>query len=74
MSYVTIRISKAIRGTLRELARAEGRSMLALVDEAVETLRRRRFLERVNEAYAALRNDRRAWEGVLTERKEWDGL
>jgi hypothetical protein len=27
-----------------ELARAEGKSMLAVVDEAVETLRRQRFL------------------------------
>jgi len=72
MSYGTIRISDAARGTLRQLARAEGKSMLALVDEAVETLRRQRFLEQVNAAYATLRSDPRAWEEVECERREWD--
>ena len=42
MGYGTVRISDAARGTLRELARAEGKSMLALLDEAVEVLRRQR--------------------------------
>jgi mRNA interferase MazF len=72
MGYGTIRISDAARGTLRELARAEGKSMLALLDEAVEALRRQRFLEQVNAAYAALRDDPRAWEGIQAERREWD--
>jgi hypothetical protein len=72
MGYGTVRISDAARGTLRELARAEGKSMLALLDEAVEALRRQRFLEQVNDAYAALRDDPRAWEGVEAERREWD--
>lgn len=72
MSYGTIRISDTARGTLRELARAEGKSMLALIDEAVEVLRRQRFLEQVNAAYAALRDDRRAWEEIQAERGEWD--
>jgi predicted transcriptional regulator len=69
MGYGTIRISDEARGTLRELARAEGTSMLALLDEAVEALRRQRFLEQVNAAYAALRDDPRAWEGIQAERK-----
>jgi hypothetical protein len=72
MGYGTIRISDTARGTLRELARAEGKSMLALVDEAVETLRRQRFLEQVNAAYASLRDDPRAWEDVEAERSAWD--
>ena len=72
MGYGTIRISNAARGTLRELARTEGKSMLALLDEAVEALRRQRFLEQVNDAYAALRDDPRAWEEVQAERREWD--
>ena len=72
MGYGTIRISDTARGTLRELARAEGRSMLALIDEAVETLRRQRFLERVNAAYASLRDDPSTWNEVEAERREWD--
>ena len=72
MGYGTIRISDSARGALRELARAEGKSMLALMDEAVEALRRQRFLEQVNAAYAALRSDPQAWEEIEAERREWD--
>ena len=46
--------------------------MLALLDEAVETLRRQRFLERLNTAYATIRSDAREWETVENERREWD--
>ena len=73
MGYGTVRISDATHGTLRELAHAEGTSMQALLDEAVELLRRRRFLERVNTAYAALRGNPRAWAEVEQERHQWDG-
>jgi len=46
--------------------------MLALLDEAVESLRRQRFLEQVNAAYGALRADARGWEAVENERRAWD--
>lgn len=72
MGYGTIRISDSARDTLRGLARAEGKSMLALVDEAVEALRRQRFLEQVNAAYAVLRQDRAAWSDIEAERGAWD--
>ncbi len=72
MGYGTIRISEGAHGTLREMSRSEGKPMATLLDEAVETLRRQRFLERVNTAYAALRSDARAWEAVERERREWD--
>lgn len=72
MGYGTIRISDTAHGTLREMSRAEGKPMAALLDEAVETLRRQRFLEQVNAAYAALRADPRAWEAIEGERREWD--
>ncbi len=68
----TTRISARAHGILRELSRAEGKPMLALLDEAVEVLRRRRFLERVNAAYATLRSDRGAWEAIEAERRAWD--
>ena len=72
MSYGTTRISASAHGTLREMSKAEGKPMLALLDEAVEALRRQRFLERLNTAYATLRADARAWEAVENERREWD--
>jgi hypothetical protein len=72
MGYGTIRISDSAHGTLRELSRTEGKPMLSLVDEAVEALRRQRFLEQLNTAYATLRADPRAWEAIESERREWD--
>ena len=72
MSYATTRISVAAHGILREMSKAEGKSMLALLDEAVESLRRQRFLERLNAAYATLRADSRTWEAIEDERREWD--
>ena len=72
MGYGTTRISASAHGILREMSRAEGKPMLALLDEAVEALRRHRFLEQVNAAYATLRADSRAWEVIESERREWD--
>lgn len=67
-----MRISRAARAMLRTLARREGRTMQALLEEAVESLRRQRFLEAVNTAYASLRGDAKAWAAVEAERREWD--
>ncbi len=72
MGYGTIRISDGAHGALREMSRSEGKPMATLLDEAVETLRRQRFLEQVNAAYAALRETPGTWESIEAERREWD--
>jgi len=72
MGHTTVRISDVARETLREMSRVEGRPMQALLEEAVETLRRKRFLEEVNAAYASLRRDAAAWAAVERERRDWD--
>jgi predicted DNA-binding protein len=72
MGHGTIRISDGAHEALRKMSRAEGKPMAALLDEAVETLRRQRFLEQVNEAYTALRADAGAWAAVEMERRAWD--
>jgi hypothetical protein len=73
MGYGTTRISVAAQGILRQMAKAEGKPMVTVLDEAVEALRRQRFLEGVNAAYAALRADPGAWFAVERERRAWDG-
>jgi predicted transcriptional regulator len=72
MGYTTVRITENAHRTLKGLARADGRSMQALLDDAIETLRRKRFLEQTNQAFAALRKDAAAWTALESERKEWD--
>jgi hypothetical protein len=72
MRYGTTRISSSAQGILRDLAKADGRSMVALLDEAVEALRRQRFLTDLNTAYAKLRADPDAWAELENERRAWD--
>ena len=67
MGYTTVRISDSTRDILRELARIEGRPMQALLHDAVEALRRRRFLEDVNTAYTSLRGNPKEWEAFKLE-------
>ncbi len=72
MAYGTTRISAAAHSVLREMSRVDGKPMLALLDEAIEALRRQRFLEQVNVAYATLRADPRSWKAIEGERREWE--
>src|SRR5438552_1852283 len=55
MAHTTVRISDSAREILREMAHVEGRPMQALLDDANETFRRKRFSEEINAAYATLR-------------------
>ncbi|MFH1177547.1 MAG: toxin-antitoxin system protein [Acidobacteriota bacterium] len=68
---VTVRISGKSHKALAELAQKEGRSLQATLDEAIESLRRRRILTETNHAFAALRADSRAWREEEVEREAW---
>lgn len=72
MNTMTVRISDTSRNILRELAKREDASMQAILDKAIESYRRRLFLEEVNNAYAALRQDTKAWAQISKERAIWD--
>ncbi len=67
-----IRITSRSKAVLRALARQEGKPMQAVLDEAIEHYRREKFLDEVNAAYAALRNDSKAWKEEQAERALWD--
>jgi len=67
-----VRIRKETQNILRELAANEGKPMQAILDLAIEEYRRQRFLQEANAAYAALRNNPKAWKAELAERKVWD--
>ena len=73
MSGPTVRISARTRQTLRELSEQTGKTMQAILDQAVEDYRRKAFLEAVNAAYAALRADPEAWAEVEKERRSMAG-
>lgn len=72
MSTAVVRISEDSRKRLRELASREGATMQQVLDRALEIYRRQRFLDRVNNAYRALRKDVATWAEVEREREDWD--
>lgn len=72
MPTTTIRISASTRRVLGELARQDGKSLQAVIDRAVETYRRQRFLEGLHHDFEALRNDPDAWQTEKKERAVWD--
>jgi predicted DNA-binding protein len=73
MSSATVRISLTARDQLRDLSVHVGRPMQTVIEEAIDLYRRRCFLEEVNAAYAALRDDPEAWSELEAERAAWDG-
>jgi hypothetical protein len=54
------------------MAQHDGRSMQELLEEAVEALRRKRFLQEVNSAYASLRLESEAWASERRQRRQWE--
>jgi predicted transcriptional regulator len=73
MASLTVRISPAAHANLRQLADEGGETMQAILEKAVESYRRQRFMEEFNAAYAALRADSQAWSEIEKERAIWDG-
>ena len=54
------------------MAEEKGRPMQIVLDDAVEELRRARFLDEMNQAYALLKADAKAWNENEKERMVWE--
>ncbi|MFN2453125.1 MAG: CopG family transcriptional regulator [Pyrinomonadaceae bacterium] len=72
MQSVNVRISSQSYQILKSLSEEKGKSMQSVIDEAIEDLRRRKMLEATNEAFAALKADKKAWKDELKERELWE--
>jgi predicted transcriptional regulator len=64
----TLRVSEPTRDRFAELARATGRPMSQLLDDAADALERRLFFDQLTAGYAALREKPGAWNEVEAER------
>ncbi len=64
----TIRVSEPTRDRFARLARATGRPMSQLVDEAADALERRVFFDQLSARYEVLRADPNAWSEIEAER------
>ena len=72
MPSSTVRINERTHQTLKELARASGKPMQAILEHAIEEERRRRFFDEADAAYAQLRADPKAWAEYKEEMALWD--
>ena len=72
MATTTIRVSLRTRDVLRELAQTSGRSMRAVVEQALEQYRRQLLLAATNAAYAALRAAPEAGADLEQEPLAWE--
>ena len=68
----TVRINPESHRKLKTLAEDLGASMPAVLEQAIEALRRQRFLDQASQAYGELRRDKKAWAAEQAERKAWD--
>jgi len=64
-----VRIGREHQRTLRQLAERMGESMRAVVEKAIDELKRKQFFEEFNTAYGTIRNDPKAWKEELEERR-----
>jgi predicted transcriptional regulator len=71
-SRVTIDISGATYGRLKELAEWADVPVEVALEQAVKQFHDRQFWVAVDAGYAALRADAAAWAEVEAERKLWD--
>ena len=67
-----VRISLASHQKLKSMATELGEPMQDVLDRAVESYRRKSFLDRVNAEFAALRAAPDAWADEVAERRQWD--
>src|SRR5690348_1479476 len=74
MAGTMVRISEKAHKTLRRLAAGEGKTLQAVLDEAIKEYERQLFFEKAEAAYTALRSDPKAWAEELKEREEWDAV
>jgi hypothetical protein len=66
------RISTWGHKTLRKLAKEYGMTSEQVLDKAIDILERERMLEEIDDGYAALRADPKAWAEELAERALWE--
>lgn len=65
---VQAKISERSKKIIREIVRETGESQIAIIEHAVLAYHREWRMQKLNEAYAKLKQDKRAWKEELKER------
>jgi|SRR5580700_859520 hypothetical protein len=72
MSTKVVRVTESSHQMLKELAVQTGRTVVDVLEQALDAYRRKLFFEQMNAGYAELRSDPKAWAEHQAERKQWD--
>jgi predicted transcriptional regulator len=72
MQELTVNLSANAHEILKQLADGSGETMQTVLESAIETYRRQKFLETANESFRALQSNTEAWEEELAERQLWN--
>ena len=72
MQTTTVRVNREAHAVLQELAAEEHMPAGRILQKALDDYRRRVYLRKVGEAYAALRSEAKNWKKEAAERKLWD--
>jgi hypothetical protein len=70
---LTSRISKKTDSMVNEMVHITGKTKVEILEEAVKLYRHYERMRMVNEAYAKLRKDKKAWKEELKERQILEG-
>lgn len=72
MDSTTVRISQRTHQRLRELSKRSGEPVGMVVEHAVEALRRERFFDQMDAAFADVQADAIARTEVAADRSAWE--
>jgi hypothetical protein len=67
-----MRINESSRKILQDISRKDKKPMQAILEQAIESYRRQRFLEGLSADFAVLREDEAVWSEEKAERAAWD--
>lgn len=65
----TTRISESDHRVLQELAATTGKQRQQIIHEALDNYQRDRLLDEINAGYSRIREDRKSWSAVKSERR-----
>jgi hypothetical protein len=69
---ITVRLDREDHKALKELSAQMKEPMGQVLHKAIAKLRREMFWDNVDDAYVALKADKKAWKAELEERDKWE--
>jgi hypothetical protein len=68
------RISPSSKKRIRVLRKKTGQTQISIIENALREYERKIYLEQLNEDYARLKKNPKAWKEALKERAAWEAL